>query len=153
MSDIKPEALEILKNMKTIVANEMLVRGFYVDPQVFIPEMKNSVCGGHKFCAIGSLFAAAGYKAEQVSYGWVLFEAFENNRIREFEANPALKLAYDELNKAANTYILMHEIPGTALIDDYTSKLEQLFEGYEDIDESDLIRIIGAAKAQIEVSV
>jgi len=62
MDDYTPA--QILDRMAEIAANDMLVRGKYFEPFVSNHNLAESgaVCMGHRACAIGALWLAAGVK-------------------------------------------------------------------------------------------
>lgn len=57
--DIRDDAIATLWNMSIIAEADMMMQGIYVDEHVTRPERTKSVCGGHRACAIGSLFLGA----------------------------------------------------------------------------------------------
>jgi hypothetical protein len=156
------EATEILDRMAVIVSNEMLVHGEYVDSEFLDPQMSDSVCGGHRYCAIGALFAASGIKPERRVRPWgvefTMPEAENGNRHAALLEDPALLRAYNALNAEADAFI--EEKGFTEGLDDtFEASIERLFEGEDpnsdDDDESyfidriDLLELINRAKANL----
>jgi hypothetical protein len=154
------QALDALNKMSLIVRNDMLMRGEYLTPDIVDYELakKGAICGGHKACAVGSLYLAAGVRRERRELAWSLPGAYPHERPYFMASRPALRVAYEALNAAAERYCGRHGID----LDNYTrydamtneaGMLERLFEatyvGTDDvvIDAAvELPKIINSAK-------
>lgn len=150
--DMKQQAVEIIERMEVIIHNEMLFKGEYVSRYIERQDLKDqgAVCGGHRVCAIGSLWMAAGIlPTEQEDLGeevWFLQTAFEGFREEEFIRCPALELAYDTLNGVSRERIEDGIDDQLVVINPmvFDSALEELFE-HTDIDPIDLLEVTSAA--------
>lgn len=148
----KVKAIAALEGMRQIVRREMVVAGRYVEDDVSNPRLTKAICGGRKHCAIGSLWAGGGIKARVEDWGHDLPGADQDERDEFLRHRPALRLAYDSLNAAAETFIAGH---GELELDTFFSApVEALFEGsYGDGDgaltKRDLLAIIATAKRNV----
>jgi hypothetical protein len=97
------QALGILDGVKQMARREQLIRTTYIGQGVDEKlRERGAICGGHKACLIGSLFLAAGVQPtgnERV--GYELHQAEPRSRSNSMARRPALRLAYDALNLAA----------------------------------------------------
>lgn len=123
------QALKALDGMRQIVENEMLTRGQYTTDDVVKPEMKGSICGGRKYCAVGSLWAAHGVKVTPIARAWVTTFSLPGvePELREnfLKHRHGLRTAYEALNDAASDYIYANN----AKIDNaFEAPIEALFE-------------------------
>jgi hypothetical protein len=115
-NDTINEAINILNKMAIIVRNDMLTRGQYVSTTIDLElRDKGAICGGHKACAVGSLYLAGGIKPHEVypgkSYNYFVLQGVDRHERAEFLAErPALRAAYDALNEAAKRFIDRHNL-------------------------------------------
>jgi hypothetical protein len=126
---------QILDNMEYLVERERLVRGSYIDQEVD-PERSGALCQGHKACAIGSLWLAAGVPVRPLVTAlgrttYMLPGTDEWERDEFVEDKPGLKLAYTALNDAAEVFADEHGIGLDLLREDsgFEDAIEALFEG------------------------
>lgn len=150
------KAIAALDGMATIV------RAGYVSQDIVKPQREKALCGGRQFCAIGSLWTGYGAKP-RLDYGYWELEGSEDDEEREtfLSRRPALKAAYDALNRAATS--LHAQRPDLRLNESFSAPIEALFEQapkrwrWRDADEpapsqltrSDLLKIIASAKRDI----
>lgn len=130
--EINPDDPDVTKaentlwNMSIIAGNEMLQRAVYVTERASAPERKDSICHGHRACAVGSLFLGArvpmvargfggapltedeikAMEAEEERDGnlrirWAMPGVGTLEREEAFKQRPYLGLAYQALNDAA----------------------------------------------------
>lgn len=169
----RKKAIRSLDGMAEIVAKEMLVKGDYVGDEIDADlKAQGAICGGHKYCAIGSLWAGAGIHPKRDVYTYisgdkdVIFSLpGVTNRERDsfLDKHPGLKVAYDALNEAAEDFISEHEVP-EELLDrhQFSAAVEALFEGayaddewnpsnegFEGIGSPELLEIIEDAKQRV----
>lgn len=171
--ELKQDAVAILKNMSVVVGNDMLIHGLYADDEVSRPDLykAGAVCQGVKHCAIGSLWAAAGFKAK-VEYDeeYDVFDVEEMEFVSErerhlaFQQVPALELAYDALNKCAEEFSARYNVEypheGGRYASgnyDFEAAVEHLFENGvirddEQINHNDLLIVIEDAIKLIEAT-
>jgi hypothetical protein len=161
-------ALEALDNMYLIVAREQIVRGFYVDPNEYDKKKaaEGAICGGNKFCAIGSLFVGGGIPVTKSEYdGFDMPEALPTLRNDVIKQNPHLGIALKALNKQAEKYMDKKDISMDDLYtpnlgrneDDRHDLIEALFEAAKDeadadewmLDRDDLLKMINKARLSI----
>lgn len=150
----RTKALSALDGMREIVRREMLVVGEYIEPEVSNPRLSNAICGGRKHCAIGSLWAGSGVKAERGEYGLLYLPgSTESERASFLRPRHGLRAAYDALNEAAKAFASRR---GWDLsYSEFEAPIEALFEGhYENAEEPltkrDLLSVIAAAKRQVK---
>lgn len=115
-------AIGIIERMQEVVHNDMLIRGDYIDSRNVDEKMKESgsICGGHRVCAIGSLWIGAGIKPQNRRAGWYLPHI--TTRRDAFDEVPGLELAYTMLNKVSTE----HPLWGGVF---ENNAMEELFEG------------------------
>ena len=141
----KEGALRALDGMREVVRREMLTQGTYVSEEGLNPRLAGAICGGRRHCAIGSLWVGAGVKHRVVKGAVTLPGVGEEDRPRFLRRHPALKLAYDALNRVAQRWTDEHEVD---LDGAFHAPIEDLFEsqwGYV-LTKRDLLRIISNAK-------
>lgn len=154
MSNVKQRALDALDGMGQIVFNEMVVRGEYVSDEIDETKVA-SICGGHKYCAVGALYAGYGIKPQRANHPfdsedyYLLSGVDEHERASFMQDKPALKLAYSALNDAAIVFVDNHPE-----IDIYwgiwNAPIESLFEEADpEIGRQDLLDVIGHAQELI----
>lgn len=165
----KRQALTALDNMRSIVHNEMLIAGSYIDDEITNEELaaEGAVCGGRKHCAIGSLWVAAGVrytKTEWPLYGGGVRVTLDLPGVTEPEREdflrhrPALKLAYDCINASAKAYAEKKGLPfrpEDPWLETFDAAVEALFEGNWDegrIDKKDLLKVISGAKRRVKAA-
>lgn len=138
------EVIRIIETVKGIVANDMLARGNYREHHLSRPDLVDAPCGGHRVCAVGSLWAAARVPVDRATGSWPRI-AYANQRHLTFDAFPALGEAYEALNAAAERYVeteaseeIVQDYERSTDDGDWESELERLFE--ETTIESDQIQ-------------
>lgn len=138
-------ANDVLDGMEQIVRNEMLIKGDYVSQEVD-ESKKDQICGGHKFCAIGSMLAAGGVKPVY-DEEWNEFE-LPFARLEERKGMPPhLRAAYNTLNLAADSFIERHNVRFGCSRRCFVSSLESLFENGVGINNrSMLLEVIAEAR-------
>lgn len=130
--NVRTDAISTLWNMSIIAEADMMTRGLYVDEKVSEPARSGAICGGHRACAIGSLFLGAQVPlvhysgrsggdilsndevAHHIKNGDFSFWSSMPNvgvtdRYHEFKKRPYLGLAYRALNNAAMEYVIKHD--------------------------------------------
>ncbi len=141
----------ILDRMAQIVDNDMLVRGDYVENEVTRPDLAESgaICGGHRACAIGSLWIAGGLDPEN-AYVKGTPDPFAYDRRETYLSDkPALRRAHAALCSAAEDYGDRRDlfVAGDAF---WPDPLEALFETGEDddgpINPRELLTVIDMAR-------
>lgn len=142
----RAKAIDSLEGMKEIVKAEMLIRSHYVDPEHVDQERKEAgaICGGHKACAIGSLWLAYGIKPDYQpppttlsgKGTWTLpgtdeLFSVKGQRRAEFLRNrPGLKLALNALDDAAERWYERHAGEyELSECHEFQSMIERVFEG------------------------
>lgn len=159
------KAILAIERMEEVIRNEMLVRGTYLTPTVVDQKLAEAgaVCGGRKACAIGSLYLGYGVKLDLVyeddhdeGSTYELPGVGQGEREDFMRRRPALKLAYDELNAAADRYIAKadHATKFRITSAAFTSSLEGLFEaGLAGLDytgtRKELLKVTRSAKRAI----
>lgn len=128
------EALKTLGGMREIVEAEMLEQGTYVTEDVVDESKSGAICGGRRYCAIGALGVAYGFKpytgeTDRWDYPiptqeWNLFVMW-GSRYSFVGAHPALELALTMLDEVADEHMDRYGIQRT---DTCCSSIEQLFE-------------------------
>lgn len=143
------DPFEILEGMRQIALADMMGNVGYISDEVRRPERRESVCRGHKACAVGSAWLAAGVPIMSRNRGWRLPGVEPGPGREQFLARrPALRLAFSALNAAASEYIERHEIdPDHSFAD----PIEALFESEDPkLDGGQrrraMLRVISAAK-------
>lgn len=154
------KAVRALDNMKVIVKNDMLEQGVYLTEEVVDPKLaeRGAVCGGHKACAVGSLWLGYGIKMQGPKDERILPGVYVNtygsedlvDRDTFLKSRPGLKLAYDALNEAADKFIDKNDLEND-LDHSFGAKIEALFEGTYDekVHRKDMLQIINNAKRNI----
>lgn len=152
-------AAEVLARMRVIVQNERLEHSQYV----FTPDVKKSeaLCGGHKFCAIGAAWFAAGARIVEAD---VLEGVYTDDRDEFVPTLPYLAETRDALNAVARRYlsdIIAYPIPalnskhfigrvnGVNPFDEDVDALERLFETRENVTTDTLLAVIDEAIALV----
>lgn len=137
----REKALGALDGMGAIVAREALVKGTYAEPD---RKFSDAICHGHRYCALGSLWAGAGHVPKRAQEGYM--EGIEQeDRDGFFRYRPGLKAAYDALNTATEDFVEKHDLH-RHIDHDFDAPLEGLFEGSLDVGRIELLEIIGNAK-------
>jgi hypothetical protein len=156
---VKQDALDALDGMQQIVEREMITQGTYVTAYVADPELKDSICGGRKYCAIGALWVGAGIapvfmgKTEDDGYAHMKLPGIASNDREDFLANePALERAYNTLNQVAVDYVNRNHIDSDVIdLIAWASELESLFESDDaHVGRDGLLEIIQSARQIIE---
>lgn len=115
----KDAALGTLEGMREIALADMMHQVGYLSDEVD-ERRSRAVCRGHKACAIGSLWLAAGVRLDEGRLPGV----DESEREEFVRSRPKLRVALRALNEAAEEYIKRHRI-SPARFDD---PIEALFE-------------------------
>lgn len=121
-------ALNALDGMAQIVNNDMLVRGAYVSDD-FDPKMSDSICGGHKYCALGALWVGAGISPEKTQWGGFAMPCLDDDYqyLEDFvRYRHPLRVAYEALNTAASDFADKHGLHFSEYV--WDSALEGVFE-------------------------
>lgn len=142
-------AKDILRRFAKIVSADRLVHSIYVDDGGDTTR-SNALCGGHRACAIGSLWIAAGIKPERDDeFTYILPTAHPGNRYAAFAQVPGLEEAYYALNAAAADYMASEDLdPTDTACGCYEGELEVLFESHG-ADANTLVRIAHAATKEL----
>lgn len=140
-------AIETLRNMRTIAENEMMVQGIYISDDVDDAlRDEGAICGGHQACAIGSLWLAYGIKPVSGDIGVFLPDVSEGARFRILDREPELGIALDALNVEATKFMNEHDVEGNR---SFTEPIESLFESEHWDDQqaltADMITVINNA--------
>jgi hypothetical protein len=126
------KALDALEGMRQIVRREKIVFGEYCEPG---QENPNTPCGGHRYCAVGSLWVGYGIKPKVHhdpdlghEYDHAILPGSGAHRREEFVKNrPGLRLALEHLNASAERVAPAY---GVGLEDaEFNDAIEVLFEG------------------------
>lgn len=155
LTTAQQKALDALSGMRTIVKKEMALAGEYISDEID-EEKKNTgaICGGHKTCAIGSLWIGYGIKPRRRHGGFLLAYTGQDQRARAYRKYEGLGLAVGALNDAA---LAAADRNGYTLAD-FKDPIEALFEGEEygrmrtdglTLDKAALLRIIDSAKRRV----
>lgn len=156
----RSKALKALDGMAEIVRNERLIRGQYIDDE-FEPEMATAVCQGHRYCAIGSLWAGYGVKVKRSKDYWGEYDyalpgtSEGDDREAYLKNRPGLRAALEALNEASDAFV--EENPDALLPDIYhqfNDSIEHLFENSDEevVDSDTLLTIIANARERIAVN-
>jgi len=157
---------EILDRMARIVEADQVCHCEYVDSHDVDRERYESgaICGGHKFCAIGTLLFAAGQPIEYdaTERGLYIMGAWDQHRDEVMGSLPYASVVRDALNRAAQARIDKDDdywegeyqvVPST------TDPLEIFFENYESVGDGgkpigyeDLLDVIGEARELLRTS-
>lgn len=146
---IKAKAISALDGMREIARAEMLEPGRYIWVEISNPRRVNAICGGHKTCAIGSLWVGAGIKMDSNDE---LPGADQSEREAFLAPRHGLRVAYESLNEAAEAFIAKHPDLRIGLAKSFDAPIEQLFEGHYGerrggrLTRGDLLQIISHAK-------
>lgn len=148
-------AAEIIARMRVIVQNERLEHMAYVrEPDEVRPA---ALCGGHRFCAIGAAWFAAGAEIKQDDWGAVTLEGISTYDRDYFAARtPYLSEARAALNRVAQAYMEdEYAYPfiddgGADLPDESPDALERFFECRQNVTDSTLLAVIDEAATIIE---
>lgn len=170
------KAIDALDGMKSIVERDQLVVGAYHEVlkdkhdlmDFFGDEFVENIAEtavknycGTRYCAIGSLFAGAGYHEPDFNLDLI---SSEDRRFSFMSDKPGLKLAYDKLNEAADAYGRKHRLGMTTRRRDFKADIEHIFEKHFDNKEQnscdttgkltrdDLLNIIDDAKIRVDDS-
>jgi hypothetical protein len=107
------DAHETIERMEQIVVAEMMMHMEYISDEVDEKRREEgAICGGHRACAVGSLWLAHGIRpwlsydwdseeGRRVIYGAQLPYVSANERAEIMDRLPQLRIAYDALNQAA----------------------------------------------------
>jgi hypothetical protein len=98
------DPIEVLDRMRSIVEHEMIQHDVYISQSVVDRELaaQGAVCGGHRVCAIGALYLAAGVGIKQNENGGRWLPGVSPHDRHDFMFNkPTLRLVYDTLNEVA----------------------------------------------------
>ena len=159
------KAVTALDNMKEIVKNDMLEQGVYVTEEVVNEKLaeQGAICGGHRACAVGSLWIGYGIRLEgpqgekelpgtndSRAYDWQSGRREPSERQEFLRTRPGLRLAYDALNEAADKYVEKRELEDY-LDNSFDASIEALFEGTygEKVHRKDMLQIINNAKRSL----
>lgn len=124
----KDAALDVLEGMREIALADMMDRVGYLSDDVVDRSRTGAVCRGHKACAVGSLWLAAGVELKRDIYGdWALPGVEEDEREEFVRHRAKLRIALRALNEAATEYIERHGIRRAAFDD----PVEGLFESHD----------------------
>lgn len=137
-AEVRAEAVKIFEGMEQIIRNEMLARGVYITAYVVNPDLAESgaICGGHQACMVGSMWIAAGVKAEVVDdgdgYGPIFYLPGTEGRVREefLAKRPALRLAYDAMNELSRQFVDEHDLIGDITYSETWGMMESLYESH-----------------------
>lgn len=155
---MKEKVLSTLDGMAEIARAEMMARVGYVTPAVARPRRRGAVCQGHKACAIGSLWLAAGVKLQPLYRGTgnlVLPGVSQGERGEFIRTRPVLRHSLHFLNQAASEYMDLHDIlPSRDLTRD---AIESLFESddcalYGSERRRAMLKVIAAAKRKVRAA-
>jgi hypothetical protein len=119
----------------------MLTHGEYISDDICDVDLarKGAPCGGHKMCAVGTLWVAGGEASKYSQGDFVLFELPNlhsfNRDYAVDQAKPSTALAYELLNAAADKFGKAKGFDMTVTEDPdgdgtYAGELEILFEIY-----------------------
>lgn len=122
---LKVKILAALDGMAEIARAEMMRQVGYLEMNVK-PSRKDSICGGHQACAIGSLWLAAGIRIRRTSGYIELPGASPGARSRFVQNRPVLRHSLAFLNEAAVEYMARHNVVGHDVLD--YDAVESLFE-------------------------
>lgn len=157
----KTKALDALEGMRQIVDAEMLVHGQYFTDDVD-PLKAANVCGGRKYCAIGSLWAGAGVPIKRMvekdpdgDWDYLALPGVEQEDREGFlRRRPALRAAYNALNDAAFSYALKHGLTNKMRPKaEFEAPVEALFESRKvTIGRNELLEIIASAKRKVKAA-
>lgn len=156
VTTIKQGALDALDGMQQIVEREMVTKGTYVTQYVADPELKDSICEGRKYCALGALWVGAGITPVTVGetqrsngFSEARLPGIVSHERKGFMADhPALQRAYTTLNQVAVDYAESNDIVSDNAFD---SELETLFESDEAyVGRDGLLEIIQSARQIIQ---
>lgn len=126
-------AIGIIERMQEVVRNDMLIRGVYLDSEIDLEKKEaGAICGGHRVCAIGSLWVGAGIKPTWDRFsGWYL--PYVTSRYIAFGQIPGLGVAYDTLNAVSVEHPMWSSVVTDLEEDDEGgldyNAMEELFEG------------------------
>lgn len=155
----RDEALAALDGMRDVVKNEMLTHGTYVSSEIenHVLAAAGAVCGGHKACAVGSLWLGGGVRMKSLFGGAVLPGVEEEERRSFLRNRDGLRVAYHALNDAAERFMARHpevkkrgtsyrvfEAPVESLFEEH--QVQQANGRYRDVGRQELLPIITAAK-------
>lgn len=101
----KQQALDTLEKFAQIVRNEMLMHGVYFDSDITNEKLAKAgaPCGGHRACAVGSLYLAYGVQFNPNRCNSI-DGVLPYERATFMKDKPTLKLIYDTLNEEAGAY-------------------------------------------------
>jgi hypothetical protein len=127
--------LEIVDRMETMIANHAIAHMGYATTEVVDDDLAESgaICAGHKFCAMGAMYFAAGVPLEN-KWGHMLMEPFRDSvwspsRDDAPANNEALSLVRDLCNEVALEMIVSGQFEKVGHLDT-PDALEDLFENY-----------------------
>jgi hypothetical protein len=143
------QALDALDGMATIVKREMTGRVGYVSQYTYDKRLAESgaICGGRKYCAVGSLWVGAGIKPEGHDGTVNLPGTDEDERDAFLRGRHGLRLAYNALNEAADAYVKRTGARKTAL---FEAPIEALFEGQANgLNRTELLKVVNDAKRRV----
>lgn len=146
----RKQALKALDGMREIVRAEMLIRGEYVEEGISNPARANSLCGGRRHCAVGSLWTGAGVKLRKKGPFVCLPGVNQHERGDFLLKRHGLRTAYIALNSAAKKFAEKHHIR----LDhsSFAAPIEALFEGNygnHAFEKRELLQVIAAAKREV----
>ena len=154
----KQQAIDALNGMATIVRAEMIERGEYVSEELVNPNRVGQICGGHRACAVGSLWLGGGIKPDiEKKAGveiWVDLPGTSPGEREDFlRPRHGLRTAYEALNDAATSYMARHHIAREYMSDwarEFDAPIESLFEDeIIGLSKKDLLGIIKSAKERV----
>lgn len=142
---------QIFDRLETIIDNEQLIHNTYIASKI-APVDVRQLCGGHYFCAIGSVFFAAGApitasweypdeenEAERGRMVLAMPDTYSIARLRMMRTNPALHDVMDALDEvaaeriASGDYVRRRRLITHEEFGDTYSPFEVFFEDFTDI--------------------
>lgn len=169
----KEKAHKALDGMAEITKNEMLTRGEYLTSYVDNEKLakEGAICGGHRACAIGSLYVGYGIPIKvdkNKDYGWTAASlplgVYPGKRKEFTIRRPGLRLAMQALDHVAEKRIATLSKKQKENVDSFMSnsssdyeelgiKIEGLFEGVTHgpsrLKRDDMLEIIAEAKEYV----
>lgn len=154
---------QILHRMEIMLERDMLVHAAYVSDDVEDEELAaaGAVCGGHRACAVGHLWIAAGVQPVITPNEYQVEGVVElpgvwpiSDRDDFLAARPPLREAYDALNEAADDWAIsagmygLRDAYGNTQSGCYGGALEILFEEYG-VGADTLTEVVQAARRKV----
>jgi hypothetical protein len=155
MNTLHADTRKTLDKMTTILKNDALTHGSYITDDIVNLDLyeQKAPCGGHKMCAVGTLWVAGGeattFEDDEDYVKFDLPPLHVGHREEAVQrAHPSTRLAYELLNDAARKF---GESKGFDMSIDadgdgeYEGAMEILFE-IHDATAADLIQVTANAK-------